>query len=104
MKAIGNCSATLLSNAANGDEHMKPDYFDNRLGMHTQVVPKRESQNKRVEIITIRLTDSQPACTNNMRPVCGGDIAGLGIDHPRMVTDECGPDLFFEIWDFSDVH
>ena len=28
---------------------------------------------------------------------------GRGADYPRMDADECGPDLFFEIWNFSDA-
>lgn len=63
---------------------MNSENIKGRQDMGVQVVSKRETQGKSGEIFTIRFADSQPAYAANSRP-----------------TDECGPDLFFALWDFS---
>jgi len=64
-------------------------------GLSVQIVSKREKQHKGGEIFALRFADSRQPCE-------GGNMQ-RGAGYPRRDTEECGPDLFFEIWDFSDT-
>ncbi len=74
---------------------MNSENIFGNLDMGTQDVSNRGNQDKRGEIFTVRFADSEQACEDG--------IMGRGADYPRMDADECGPDLFFEIWNFSDA-
>jgi len=56
--------------------------------MSAQVISKRENLGKSAEIFTIRFAENQPLFAANLRTECDDNI--------------CGPDLFFELWDFVD--
>ena len=74
-----------------------------RQGLSIQVLSKRENPTVHGEIFTVRCADIQQTYAAYLQPVCGGGIRSPGANHPRTLTNECGPDLFFEIWDFSDA-
>jgi hypothetical protein len=82
---------------------MNTEEIQRFLDIGAQVVSKRATLGKSGEIFTIRFADSQPTYGGYSLPVCGGDIMEPETNHPRMDAGECGPDLFFEIWDFSDT-
>lgn len=70
--------------------------------MSAQVVSKKENLGKSGEIFTIRFADKQLLFAVNLRTECEDNIVRCRADGKHMDIDECGPDLFFELWDFSD--
>ena len=82
---------------------MSSEYSSRRQGLSIQVLSKRKNPTVHGEIFTVRCADIQQTYAAYLQPVCGGGNRSPGVNQPPTFTNECGPDLFFEIWDFSDA-
>lgn len=76
-------------------KHMNTINLEIHPGLSVQIVSKRKERRQGGEIFTLRFADS--------RQPCAGDNMQRGAGYPRRDTDKCGPNLFFEQWDFSDT-
>lgn len=70
--------------------------------MSAQFISKRENLGKGGEIFTIRFAENQPVFAANLQTEFKDSIVRCRADTKHMDIDECGPDLFFERWDFVD--
>ena len=70
--------------------------------MSAQVISKRENLGKSAEILTIRFADEKPANIASLHSDREDSIVRCEASGNHRDIDECGPDLFFELWDFSD--
>ena len=82
---------------------MNPEHLGNPLHVRTLVVSKREAPDKRVEIFTVRLTDDSQVHIANAPPACEIHDMRRETTRERANADNCGPDLFFALWDFTDA-
>lgn len=73
------------------------------LEMPAQVISKRGNLGKSGEIFTIRFAGNQPLFAANFQTECEDNIVRCRADAKHMDNDECGPNLFFVLWDFSDL-
>ena len=70
--------------------------------MSVQVISKRENLGKNAELFTIRFVDEKSANIESLHPDREDSIVRCGTGNKLGDIGECGPDLFFELWDFSD--
>lgn len=70
--------------------------------MTTQVVSRKANLGKSAEIFTIRFSENESLSAANGQAECEDNFVRRRADGNYKVIDECGPDLFFELWDFSD--
>ncbi len=82
---------------------MNSENIKDHLDMGAQVVSKRENLGKSGEIFTVRMMDCHQTYAADSQSALDNGITGLRTNCERRSADECGPDLFFEIWDFTDT-
>ena len=80
-----------------------PEQLGNPLNVRTQLIAKRETQDKQVDIFILRLTHAPQVLMANAQPA--SEVHELRRESARERTNagHCGPDLFFALWDFTDA-